>query len=84
MDWLQAIRDLNEEHFSFDWHTHAKELSERLDLRDEHALRLNIPDLPPMWFNGDVEAIQPGRWMLVISLNPKAEAETDENARFYA
>jgi hypothetical protein len=31
--------------------------------------------LPPSWFNGDVEVLEPNRWTLVVSLNPQLAEE---------
>ena len=70
MGWLQAIRELHELHFSFDWYSHALALSHRYGLEGDDELKVNAPGLPPRWFSGDVEAIEPERWVLVVSLNP--------------
>jgi hypothetical protein len=40
-----------------------------LGLTGTAALPPSIKGLPPIWFQGDVERIQPGKWMLVMSLN---------------
>jgi hypothetical protein len=82
LDWLQTIRDLNEQHFSFDWWAQAAALNERFQLKGGDALRTNAPGLPPMWFNGDIEAIQPGRWVLVVSLNHNY-SDAEEDLRWY-
>ncbi len=78
MDWLQKIRDLHDQHFAFDWYAHTIALNQRYGLRGDDAFTVNAPGLPPQWFNGDVEAIEPARWVLVESLNYNySRAESD-------
>lgn len=76
--WVRELRRLHEEAYSCDWTSHLRDLNRRHELggRDELA----VPDagLPPSWFVGDVEALDPGRWILVVSLNQASWAEKDE------
>jgi len=67
--WQADLKDLFSESMTQDWQQSVNALNELLGLRDDAALRLTFPDLPPIWFNGDVEALEPGRWTLVVSLN---------------
>ena len=45
-------------------------MNARHGLAGDDAFSVHVPGLPPVWFNGDVETIEPGRWALVVSLNP--------------
>ncbi|MYE31615.1 MAG: hypothetical protein F4X80_02915 [Chloroflexi bacterium] len=76
--WIRELRRLHEANYHCDWTSHLRDLNRRYDLggRDELA----IPDegLPPSWFVGDVEALDPGRWVLVVSLNQANWAKKDQ------
>ena len=67
-DWRAELRRIFDESFHFDWTDHLAGLNARLNLQDD-PFQVSIPGLPPCLFNGDVEAITPGDWTLVISLN---------------
>lgn len=62
-----------------DWKATADAINSQLGLRGDSALRPSIAGLPPIWFQGDVERIQPGEWVLVMSLNHQV-ASDDEYA----
>ncbi len=68
--WLSQLRHIHDEAFAFDGDRHIAGLNERFGLTGDMELSVHVPGLPPVWFNGDVEAIEPNRWALVISLNP--------------
>lgn len=65
----EELRRIHDETLTIDWQQKVEELNRQLGLSGDDVLSLSIPGLPPFWFNGDVEAIVPGRWVLVISLN---------------
>lgn len=67
--WVDELRGIHQNALSIDWQAGLDELNRRLGLRDRDALTLSLPGLPPIWFNGDVEALVPDRWTLVFSLN---------------
>jgi len=69
--WLNKLRRLHDDSFHVDWKLHLSGLNEQLHLSGDERLQTAIDDFPPSWFNGDLEAIEPGRWALVISLNPQ-------------
>lgn len=68
--WRTELRRLHDAALNVDWEEHLAALNTRYGLRDRDALSTADVGLPPAWFNGDVEAIEPGRWVLVVSLNP--------------
>ena len=69
-DWQAELRRLHDEALAVDWGDHLAELNARYCLQGRDALLTADVGLPPAWFNGDVEAIEPGCWVLVVSLNP--------------
>lgn len=75
--WLHDLRALHDSYFSYDWDSHVRRLNRRLGLTGRNEFGLPAPTLPPAWFVGDVEALVPGKWVLVISLN-QARREEDE------
>lgn len=68
-NWLLELRKIFAESLHYDWSSHLATLNARLRLTGAGALELSMDGLPPVWFNGDVEAIIPRQWTLVISLN---------------
>ena len=76
---MQRLRELHDESFSadHDWAAHLDSLNERLGLHGRRELATPAPGLPPSWFVGDVENLQPGRWVLFVGLN-QARARDDE------
>lgn len=75
--WLTELRSIHDEFFTYDWTAHLRSLNARLGLtgRDEFGLPFG---LPPAWFVGDVEVLQPDEWVLVLSLN-QARREEDND-----
>jgi hypothetical protein len=68
--WMDDVYHMLEDVFHFSWNAHLHALNEHLRLRPEHRFSTHGPSEPPTFFNGDIEALQPGRWILVVSLNP--------------
>jgi hypothetical protein len=76
--WLKRLRKLHDKNFEIEggWEKHVEELNRRYGLSGRHALETApLPYLSPMWFAGNVEAIVPGNWVLVFSLNPKRDTD---------
>src|SRR5262245_24083751 len=69
--WLTEIRSLFDGAFADDWPAHVSDLNARYGLSADGELSVHVQE-SPLWFIGDVEAIQPGAWVLAISLNPHA------------
>ncbi|MGH2363302.1 MAG: hypothetical protein ACRDHX_01460 [Chloroflexota bacterium] len=69
--WQEKIRRIHDGTFDVDWDRHLAALNERLKLEPEHRLSTPGPGLPPSLFTGDLTAVRPGAWALVISLNPQ-------------
>ena len=67
--WLDRLRQIFDESFRVDWESRLASLNEGLGLGPESRLAVSIPDLPPFWFNGDVEGLADAPWTLVVSLN---------------
>ena len=70
VDWLERLRQLHDGAFSVDWQSHVNGLNRTYGIAEESRLRTVAPGLPPVLFNGDVEALRPGKWTLVVSINP--------------
>ena len=79
--WVRELRRLHEENFWYDWTSHVRDLNRRYDLAGRDELNLPNAGLPPSWFVGDVEALDPGRWVLVVALNHGSWADRDEAHR---
>ncbi len=77
--WVQQLRELHDASFSadHDWAAHMRSVNEDLGLEDRRELATPAPGLPPSWFVGDVECLQPGRWVLFVGLN-QARSRHDE------
>jgi len=69
-DWLERLRRLHDGAFEIDWQSHIDTLNREYGIAEESTFRTVAPGLPPVLFNGDVEAIRPGEWTLVVSINP--------------
>ncbi len=74
-DWLNSLRALYKDALCYDWDSNVRKLNERYNLTAHRALSLQVAGLPPAWFNGDVESIEPGRWVMAVSLNPHVAPE---------
>ncbi len=68
--WLSDLHEVHSSALEVDWESHLAALNERYGLTGDHQLSTADVGLPPAWFNGDVESIQPTQWVLVVSLNP--------------
>lgn len=69
--WVRELRELHDQAFLVDWVAHLEALNRDLGLTGSYELGVPAPGFPPSWFVGDVEALEPRRWVLVISLNQK-------------
>ncbi len=74
--WVHELRELHDSNFGFDWDSHVQALNEQLQLHGLDEFGLAAPGLPPVWFVGNVEALAPDGWVLVVSLN-QARRERD-------
>ena len=85
--WYQEIQNIHDRHFSDPWQDRVDAINQRYRLSRQHMLFTPDPEGPMPWFNGDIEAVEPGRWVLVISLNhyvnpdARASRERDDGAR---
>jgi hypothetical protein len=81
--WWRPLRELNDALFAgpepgIGWQEHVKGLNATYGLDGLHKLStFPRPELPPAWFIGDVTAVTPGEWVLVFSLNPAEDQDTD-------
>ena len=69
--WVRELRKLHDQAFEENWAAHLETLNDELGLTGPYELSTPARGCPPSWFVGDVEALEPGRWVLVISLNQK-------------
>jgi hypothetical protein len=76
-EWLADLRKLHDKAFDFPWGAHVIALNEQYGFKGDKRLSLSIRGLPPVWFNGDLKAIEPGTWVLTISLNHQADHYAD-------
>jgi len=74
VQWQQAIRDLHNEAWGYDWDTHLARVNARLRLTGPNAFGLP-PGLPPAWVVGDLESLPVSEWVLVVSLNQARRAD---------
>jgi hypothetical protein len=68
--FIDDLRRLHSEALKTDWDAHLAGVNAQYGFIGDHALSTADAGIPPAWFNGDVEAIRPGDWVLVVSLNP--------------
>ena len=61
--WYDGIRAIHDRHFGDDWQERVNELNRRLTGPQDFMLPHRA--YPPPWFNGDIERLEPGRWVLV-------------------
>jgi len=90
MLWLEELRRLHDSALSVDWKECVDALNQRPSLGGQERFQLSFENLPPLWFNGDVESLTPGHWTLVVSLNhqldpnpPHSATELWDRARFH-
>ncbi|MXZ62295.1 MAG: hypothetical protein F4Y98_01465 [Chloroflexi bacterium] len=78
-EWVQQLRALHDASFAADrdWSAHLQAVNQRLGLTGRRQLATPAPTLPPSWFVGDVEALQPGRWVLFVGLNQKRSPDDE-------
>lgn len=69
--WVPELWELHNQAFAVNWTAHLENLNSELGLTGAYELWTPARGYPPSWFVGDVEALEPGRWVLVISLNQK-------------
>lgn len=78
--WLRELKRLHAENYS-DWTSHLQDLNQRYDLGGKDRLAVPNEGLPPSWFVGDVEGLNPGEWALAVSLNQASWGDEDEDWR---
>jgi len=67
--WVEELWRMLEGVFDFPWNAHLRALNARLGLVGDQRFATHSPGIPPAWFNGDLEAFEVNRWVLVVSLN---------------
>ena len=68
-DWLSQLRGIHDASIHSDWASLAANVNRRSSLTGGSEMEPSRPGLPPIWFQGNVEGIKPGNWVLVMSLN---------------
>lgn len=68
--WRQRLREIFDGAFQHDWDGHVQALNERFGFDGDKKLCPTAAGMPPVWFNGNIERVNAGRWVLVVSLNP--------------
>jgi hypothetical protein len=76
--WYREIRDIHDGYFHESWQERVDAINERFQLSHEHMLLSHGPGIPMPWFNGDIHAVVPGRWVLVVSLNHQIDSNPPE------
>ena len=74
--WYQEIREIHDRHFHDDGRSALTPSTSGYALSGAHKLFTPDPGAPMPWFNGNIEAVEPGRWVLVISLNHYVNPDT--------
>lgn len=82
--WYQGIRDIHDRHFHDSWEERVDAINRRYDLAGDHMVLTHGPGIPMPWFNGDIEAIEPGNWVLAISLNHQLDRDGIEMLKHQA
>ena len=77
--WVRELREIHDSNFNdrSKWSKHVRDLNQRLGLKGQDEFGLPAPSLPPAWFEGNVEGLAMGEWVLAVSLNQKREAEDE-------
>ena len=78
-DWRAALRRIFDENFEYDWSAHLAVLNQRYRFEGDRSLSGTAAGMPPVWFNGNIDAIETGGWVLVISLNPSLAREGEHD-----
>ena len=76
--WYQGIRDIHDRHFHESWQERADAINQRFQLSRGHILLTHGPGVPMPWFNGDIHSVEPGHWVLVVSLNHQIDSHAPE------
>ncbi len=71
--WLADLKERAARLFDRDWIAHVRGLNAAYHLTGRDAFVESR--WPPLWFQGDIESIEPGRWVAVLSLNPKTASD---------
>lgn len=69
-EWWRSVKALDDWAHGYDWKKHLDGLNRKYILTGERELVLSVEGWPPAWFTGNIEALRPRQWMLVVSLNP--------------
>jgi len=69
--WYDPIRKEFDASFNDTWAPRLARFSHELPTKAA-ATKFHLPhkDVPPAWFNGNLTAMKPGEWVLVVSNNP--------------
>lgn len=81
--WHDAIRSIHEQHFGDPWQERLVAINQRFGLSGDNVFLTHGQTVPPPWFNGDIEAVRPGDWVLMVSLNPRVIPSEVETIRWY-
>lgn len=81
--WYEPIWNIHENHFYDHWQERLSRINSRYQLTGENTLLTHSSTVPPPWFNGDIEAVQPGEWVLMVSLNPRVKPTETEAIQWY-
>lgn len=68
--WYGPIRRLHFGHFDDPWNVRLEAVNRFVQPHMKRPLYLHGDRLAPPWFNGNIEALEPMKWVLVVSLNP--------------
>jgi len=82
--WYHEIRDIHNRHFHDPWQERADTINQRYALPRAHMLLTHGPGVPMPWFNGNIAVVEPGRWVLVISLNHQINPDAHDASARYA
>ncbi len=69
-EWWRSVKALDTWSHTYDWKTHLETVNQKFRLSGERELVLSVKGWPPAWFTGNIEALRPREWVLVVSLNP--------------
>ncbi len=68
--WFDPIWRLHNEHFDDAWPARVRDFNKHIGYASEAKFFTPHSELPPPWFNGDVQALMAGQWVLIVSINP--------------
>jgi len=75
--WVEPIREIFRKAAGFDWDPHLEAVSDAFGLRDKERFKTTFVRTAPILFQGMLEALEPGDWTLVVSLNHQLMNEED-------